>query len=77
MEDKVGQIKLIVEHLIIKLCKVIRLDIEKMKFEQKGNKLIQNTDPSMKAREMIDAMDLLQQLELSLEKIMYEEFEGQ
>jgi hypothetical protein len=29
-----------------------------MKIEQKGDRLIQNTDPSLKAREVIEGMDL-------------------
>ena len=40
LDDKVAQIKLIVEALIIKLCQIIKLDIEKMKIEQKGDRLI-------------------------------------
>ena len=65
MQEKNSLIILIKSGLIEKLCKLISIDEKTMKMN-----IVTNSDPSLQAREKVLNMDLMEQLSISIEKIM-------
>jgi hypothetical protein len=57
------------------LCDIIEIDEKTIKCELPNGSFITNTDPSLQAREFTKRLNISEQLEITIEKLMMKEFE--